>query len=130
MKKATLLLTLIMGFSPILGADLTTDNNNGAVVSSLEQLIVKARSIEFDKDSPRVCAAYSFFNGENIQNARDVHYALGFNEGKYSIETLYALYLALQQVILPSGRFKPEDLNGGFTKDNFEFLKKIFSEAA
>lgn len=130
MKKATLLLTLIMGFSPILGAAAVEEVNNSATLPALEQLIVQARSIKFNKNSSEVSGAFSYFSGQNIQSARDVHYAVWFNAGKCSIETLYALYLALQQVCLPDGRFTPAGLNGGFTKDNFEFLKKIFSEAA
>ncbi|MDP3935698.1 MAG: hypothetical protein Q8Q56_01735 [Alphaproteobacteria bacterium] len=44
---------------------------------------------------------------------------------------LYGLYLALQEFLSPDGQgFTPEDLNGGFTKDNYEFLKKIFEESA
>lgn len=131
MNKSSLLLIFTIGFSPILGADLTVKNNNSTAVSALDQLIIQARSVKFNKSSPLIGDAYCFFNGENIQNARDIHYALRFNERKDSIEILYGLYLALQQFLLPEGQgFPPEGLNGGFTKDNFEFLKKVFSEIA
>lgn len=131
MKKSALLLTFIVGLSSVLGAGLTEGNNNNSMEETLDQLIIRARSIEFDKNSSDVGGAYFFFNGQNIQNARDAHYALRFSEGKCSIETLYALYLVLQSFLLPDGQgFTPEDLNGRFAKDNFEFLKKVFSEAA
>ncbi len=122
MKKSALLLAFAMGFSPILGAGSVEESNNSVTASSLDQLIVQTQSIKFDKDSQQVGEAYCYFNGQNIQSARDVHYALWFKDGKCSIETLYGLYLALQGFLLPGGQvFAPKDLNDGLTKDTLNF---------
>lgn len=87
----------------------------------------KQAATSFAKDSPIVSDAYHFFSGQNIQNARDEDYVRGFIEGVYSIEVLYALYRALEEFFVPAaGRFAPEDLNGGFTECNYNFLKAVF----
>jgi hypothetical protein len=91
----------------------------------------KQAAVSVVRDSPVVSDTYLFFSGQNIQNAREEDYVRGFIQGTYTIEVLYGLYLALKEFfVCETGQFAPEDLNGGFTGYNYNFLKAVFEEPA
>lgn len=97
------------------------------VVTEVDTLVEKLKSISFDENSEEVSNAYAFFSGQNILNVKDVDYRQWYSDGKTNKEILCGLFLALKEFLTEDGtKFKPDDLNGGFTRQNYEFLNKIF----
>jgi hypothetical protein len=126
MKKHILMLIVLINAT----ISAAVENSANQQEFSLQYLIHQAKSIEFNKESPEVGAAYFYFNGQNIVSAMDNDYIQGFYNEVCSVEMLYGLYLALQGFLLPEGQgFTPESLNDGFTQQNYDFLKKIFGES-
>jgi hypothetical protein len=133
MKKNILLLTMFMGISVINGS-----SENGLQIPRIESYSNAAEiaaavdyygTCTLDRESDLVGRAYQCFSGQNILNARDVNYVEGLIKKDYPIETLYGLYLALQEFFNPvTEQFKPDDLNGGFTLHNYECLTALFAK--
>ena len=122
------ILMLVIFFNATIFA--AVENSADQQEFSLQSVIHQAKSTEFNKESPEVGAVYLYFNGQNILSARDIQYARWFHEGQCSIETLYALYLALQEFLSSDGQgFITKELNDGFSPQNYDFLKKIFGES-
>jgi hypothetical protein len=96
-------------------------------VVEVEALVETLKSLAFDTHSEDVGGAYRFFAGQNILNAKDLDYRQWYRDGHICIDGLYGLYLALKEFLSEDGaKFVPDELNGGFTHMNYEFLKKIF----
>jgi hypothetical protein len=98
------------------------------VSMTLPQVIEYAKQLPFKKECKDVSEALIFFDGMNALNAKDVDYIEWcFQQNRCSIEVLYGLYVVLNDFFdQESNSFKPQDLNGGLTRHNYNFLRAVF----